>query len=359
MRAICDLGPGERATLSAFIERVHPEDRDRIARTIQLAHDPAGNGLYDVEHRLVRRDGSVRWLRIKAQTFFDGERGARHAVRTVGAVLDITDQKMAEQYRERIITHEQSLRAAAESANRLKDDFLSTLSHELRTPLTAIIGWTGLLHQHELAPNTLRAVDTIERNARTQKRLIEDILDVSRMASGKFTFTPCTIELQPIIAAAVDSIRPAAAARNIRLESSLSCAGVSVFGDSDRLLQMASNILSNAVKFTSPGGIVQIRLCCAGSNIRFIVTDTGEGIDPDFLPHVFDRFRQGNSTMTRKHGGLGLGLAIVHHILELHGGTIRAESPGKGKGATFVVDLPVLAPVERAGGFELASISSD
>ena len=165
---------------------------------------------------------------------------------------------------------------------------------------------------------------------------------MSRIASGKFTFTPSAIEFQQVIEAAVDSIRPAAEARNIRLKTSLSSAGLLVFGDPDRLLQMASNVLSNAVKFTPPEGTIQVRLFCENSSIKFIVSDTGEGIDSKFLPHVFDRFRQANSTTTRKHGGLGLGLAIVHHIIGLHGGTIRAESPGLGKGATFVVDLPVL-----------------
>jgi len=169
---------------------------------------------------------------------------------------------------------------------------------------------------------------------------------VSRIASGKFTLSPYTLELQPVIEAAVESIRPTAESRGIRLESSLSCSGVSVFGDPDRLLQMASNLLSNAIKFTPPDGTVQVRLYRGDSSITFIVSDTGEGIDPEFLPHVFDRFWQVNSSTTRKHGGLGLGLAIVWHILELHGGTIRAESAGEGKGATFVVDLPVLKPVE-------------
>jgi PAS domain S-box-containing protein len=341
MMTLCDLEPGEPATLAGFIERVHPDDRDMITRAIQTAHDPAGSGLYDVEHRIVRRDGSVRWLRVKAQTFFQGRKEQRHAVRTVGAVLDITDQKLAEQYREQIIAHEQELREAAESANKLKDDFLSTLSHELRTPLTSIIGWTSLLRRNQFDENTLRALDTIERNARTQQRLIEEILDVSRIASGKFALNAYTLELQPVIEAAVESIRPMAESRGIGLESSLSCSGVSIFGDPDRLLQMASNLLSNAIKFTPPGGTVQVRLYRRDSSIRFSVSDTGEGIDPEFLPHVFDRFRQGNSTTTRKHGGLGLGLAIVHHILELHGGTIHAESRGCGEGATFVADLPI------------------
>src|SRR4030095_4872526 len=163
------------------------------------------------------------------------------------------------------------------------------------------------LRLQALDPSTLRAVDTIERNARTQQRLIEEILDVSRIVSGKFGFKPCVLELQPLIESAVESIRPIAEARNIRLETSLTSAGAPVFGDPDRLLQMASNVLSNAVKFTPPGGTVQVSLRRQNSSINFTVSDTGEGIDPSFLPHVFDRFRQGNSTSTRKHGGLGLG----------------------------------------------------
>jgi signal transduction histidine kinase len=269
-------------------------------------------------------------------------------VRTIGALLDITEQKWAEEYREELLVREQELRAAAESANQLKDDFLSTLSHELRTPLTSIIGWSSLLRQRQLDTGALRAIETIDRNARTQQRLIDEILDVSRIASGKFGFTPSALELQPIIEAAIESIRPAAAARDIRLETFLSSSSVLVFGDPDRLLQMASNVLANAVKFTPPGGTVQVKLCRADSCVKFVVSDTGEGIDPDFLPHVFDRFRQGNSTLTRKHGGLGLGLAIVHHIVELHGGAIHAESAGIGKGATFEIDLPIFTPVDVA-----------
>jgi PAS domain S-box-containing protein len=346
MRTICGWA-NEPLTVAGWIEYVHPEDRDVIARAIKKAHDPAGKGLYDVEHRIVRTDGAVRWVRIKSQTFFEGRDAARHPVRTIGALLDITEQKWAEEYREELLIREQDLRAAAESANQLKDDFLSTLSHELRTPLTSIIGWTSILREKQLEPNAVRAVDTIDRNARTQQRLIDEILDVSRIASGKFAFTPSPLELQPIIEASVESIRPAATARGVGLETSLSSSGILVFGDPDRLLQMASNVLSNAVKFTPEGGIVQVTLCRGDSCIKFIVTDTGEGIDPTFLPHVFDRFRQGNSTLTRKHGGLGLGLAIVQHIVELHSGGIRAESAGVGKGASFEIELPIFTPIDE------------
>jgi PAS domain S-box-containing protein len=348
MRAICGSDPDEPISLAKFIALVHPEDRDMIARGIQRAHDPKGGGLYEVEHRILRRDGSVRWVRIKSQTFFEGAAWTRHPVRTVGALLDITGQKAAEEYREQLLAREMELRSAAESANRLKDDFLSILSHELRTPLTSIIGWTTFLRQQQLDATALRAVDTINRNARTQQRLTEEILDVSRIASGKFTFEPCALELQPVIEAALESIRPVAEARKVRLETSLLSSGALVYGDPDRLLQMASNVLSNAFKFTPSGGTVQVKLSREGSSIRFIVSDTGEGIDPKFLPHVFDRFRQANSSSTRKHGGLGLGLAIVLHIVELHGGTIRAQSGGRGKGATFVINLPVHTPADKS-----------
>jgi signal transduction histidine kinase len=283
-------------------------------------------------------------LRIKSQTFFAGEQEARRPVRTVGALLDVTEQKLAEEYRERLLVREQELRVAAESANKLKDNFLSTLSHELRTPLTAIIGWTGLMRQQRLdEANQLKGIDTIERNARTQQRLIEEILDVSRMASGKFTFTPAAIELLPVIESAIESIRPTAEQQEIHFETNLAASGTAVFGDPDRLLQMTSNILSNAVKFTPAGGVIRVSLSPSGLFIQLRISDTGEGIDPTFLPHIFDRFRQGDSATTRKHGGLGLGLSIVQHIVELHGGAIHAESDGPGKGATFVIDLPVLA----------------
>jgi PAS domain S-box-containing protein len=348
MRAICGTGPDEPISLAKFIALVHPEDRDMIAGGIQEAHNPKGDGRYEVEHRILLPDGSVRWVRIKSQTFFEGAGRTRHPVRTVGALLDITGQKQSEEYREQLLSREMELRAAAESANRLKDDFLSLLSHELRTPLTSIIGWTSLLRERQLDATALRAVDTINRNARTQQRLTEEILDVSRIASGKFTFSPCAVELQPLIEAALDSVRPAAEARKIRLKTSLSSPGAMVYGDCDRLLQMASNVLSNAFKFTPPGGTVQVKLRRKGSSIQLTVSDTGEGIDPKFLPHVFDRFRQANSSSTRRHGGLGLGLAIVRHIVELHGGTIRAESGGSGKGATFVINLPIHEPSDKS-----------
>jgi PAS domain S-box-containing protein len=345
MRVILGWGVDEPATLAAFVSLIHPDDRDHISEAIRRAHHPQGDGRFDVEHRLVRRDGSMGWVRIKSQTFFEGEEDARRPVRTVGAILDITERKLTEEYRARLFEREQELRVAAESANRLKDDFLSTLSHELRTPLTAIIGWATMLREQRLDEAAQsRGIDTIERNARAQQRLIEEILDVSRIASGKFTFAPRAVELNPIVDAAIESARPTADAKNVRLETDRPSPDAKVFGDPDRLLQMTSNLLANAIKFTPAGGVIRVSVRQQESSITLSVTDTGEGIAPGFLPHVFDRFRQGDSATTRKHGGLGLGLAIVLRIVELHGGAIRAESAGRGKGAAFIVDLPALNP---------------
>jgi PAS domain S-box-containing protein len=346
MKAICGWAPEEPVTLPAFIERVHPEDRETIAQAIGRAHDPTGEGLYDVEHRLLLPDATVRWVRTKAQTFFRGKGSSRHPVRTVGALVDITEQKEAEAYRERMLVREQELRAEAESANRLKDEFLSMLSHELRTPLTAILGWCYVLRQKQVKSDVAQAVETIERNARAQERLVEDILDVSRIASRNLVLAARAVDFRPIIESAIDSVRPAVESKGIRLQSSLDVSPHLVFGDADRLLQVAWNVLSNAVKFTPRGGIIDVTLQRRVSQLSFVVSDTGEGIDPAFLAHVFDPFRQADSTNTRRYGGLGLGLAITRQILEMHGGSIRAESAGKGKGATFAVDLPLYCPLD-------------
>ncbi|MDQ1612289.1 MAG: hypothetical protein QOG00_2220, partial [Pyrinomonadaceae bacterium] len=229
----------------------------------------------------------------------------------------------------------------AQEVNRLKDEFLATLSHELRTPLTAVLGWTRLLGTGQLDETThQRALETIERNAQSQVQLIDDILDVSRIIRGKLRLNVRTAELTPVIEAAVDSVRPAAEAKGIRLHVVLDPHAGPVSGDPDRLQQVVWNLLSNAIKFTPKDGRVQIRLERAGSHLELIVSDTGQGIEEKFLPYVFDRFRQADPSTTRKHGGLGLGLAIVRHLVELHGGTVTAESHGAGQGTTFKVSLP-------------------
>ncbi len=235
----------------------------------------------------------------------------------------------------------------AQDANRMKDEFLATLSHELRTPLNSVLGWSRLLQTRSFdAATTQRALETIERNARSQAQLIEDILDVSRIVQGKLQLHVQPISLAPVVITALDSLRPAAEAKSISLISHL-CPNVSnVLGDRDRWQQIVWNLVSNAIKFTPNGGRVEVSLTQAENHVQIQVQDTGEGINADFLPHVFDRFRQADSTMTRSHGGLGLGLAIVRHLVELHGGTVTATSPGEGQGATFTVQIPALLDPE-------------
>ena len=240
-------------------------------------------------------------------------------------------------------------------ANRLKDEFLATLSHELRTPLGAVLGWTRVLRTTGAEGATReRALEAIERNARAQARLIEDLLEISRIVSGKLSLQVKPVDLVEIIDAAVDVVRPAAAAKQIALTTDMAVRPAMTSGDPDRLQQIVWNLISNAVKFTPPGGAARIRLT-RSNGYRIVVTDTGEGIDPRFLPHVFDAFRQADGTTTREHGGLGLGLAIARELVELHGGTIKARSDGAGRGSTFQVDLPSVVSESPAPGGTPAS----
>lgn len=235
----------------------------------------------------------------------------------------------------------QQERAKAEEANRLKDEFLATVSHELRTPLNAIIGWSHMLNRGSLNSATMaHALETIERNARSQAQLIEDILDVSRVITGKLRLKEEAVDVVSIISAAIDSVQLAADAKAIRITVILDPSVRHISGDSNRLQQVIWNLLSNAIKFTGSGGSVEVRLERALGNAQIVVKDTGEGINKDFLPHIFERFRQADGTITRRNGGLGLGLAIVRHLVELHGGTVQAQSEGEGKGATFTIQLP-------------------
>ena len=237
---------------------------------------------------------------------------------------------------------EQAAREEAERANRLKDEFLLTVSHELRTPLTAIVGWSHMLAKKSLDEATAaRALDAIERNAMMQAQLVEDILDVSRAVTGKLRLAIGPVDLASVINDAVDSAQAAAAQRNIRLEVTLDPSARHVTGDAARLQQVVEKLLLNAFKFTPDDGRVYVRLSRADSNVEVTVKDTGAGISAEFLPHVFDRFRQADGSTTRQHGGLGLGLSIVRYLVELHGGAVRAESEGEGKGSTFTVTLPV------------------
>jgi signal transduction histidine kinase/ActR/RegA family two-component response regulator len=230
----------------------------------------------------------------------------------------------------------------AQAANRSKDEFLATLSHELRTPLNAVYGWARMLRAGTVSADARdRALESIERNSRAQCQLIEDLLDIARIGTGKMRLDVRPVDPAAVMAGAVDAMRPALDAKQIRLQTILDPKAGPVSGDPDRLQQVVWNLLSNAVKFTPKGGRIQVQLQRINSHIEIIVNDTGEGIDADDLPHIFERFRQAESGPTRSHGGLGIGLALVRHLVELHGGTVHAQSPGRGAGATFVVKLPL------------------
>jgi signal transduction histidine kinase/ActR/RegA family two-component response regulator len=264
--------------------------------------------------------------------------------------------------REMILESERSARAEAERANRVKDEFLATLSHELRTPLNAILGWAQVLRRRMKGDGSEigSGLEVIERNARLQAQLIEDLLDMSRITSGKIRLDLRPVDPAMVVDAAIESIRPAAASRGVRIESIIDPTGP-VLGDSGRLQQVLWNLLSNAVKFTPRGGQVTVSIHRSGSQVELSVADTGLGIRPEFLPHVFERFRQADGSTTRKHGGLGLGLAIVKHLVELHEGSIHATSPGEGQGATFAVSLPLTSPRDSlsSADFRRASAGID
>jgi signal transduction histidine kinase len=233
-------------------------------------------------------------------------------------------------------------RKQAESANRMKDEFLATVSHELRTPLNAILGWASILRSGEPdAAAIRRGVEVIERNARAQARLIDDVLDVSRIIAGKLRIERHPVDVARVVSAALDAVGPSAAGKGIAISVEIAPNAGMVLGDPDRLQQIVWNLASNAVKFTPRGGRVEVRADRIGARARIVVRDTGQGIDAGLLPFVFDRFRQGDSSSSRAHGGLGLGLAIASHLVELHGGSIKAESEGRGKGATFIIMLPI------------------
>nr|WP_051470032.1 PAS domain S-box protein [Fischerella sp. PCC 9605] len=487
-----------RLPLPIVIERIHPDDRTRVAIAVSTALDPRLSGTYDIEYRIVWSDGSERWVSANGQAQFEGEGISRHPVGFIGTALDITDRKIAEttlrqseeryrylaesipqlvwtadangmltdvnqrwleftgltlaqaqtegwqaivhpddvptlsqnwaaaqqaginyrdegrirradgayrwhlhqavplknaqdqaikwfgtatdienqkqldQQRQRLLEQEQAARAEAETANRIKDEFLAVLSHELRSPLNPILGWSKLLLNGKLdATKATQALQTIERNAKLQAQLIEDLLDVSRILRGKLRLEMTPVNLVSTIAAALETVQLAAQAKSIQIQTVFDPNIGPVLGDSARLQQVIWNLLTNAVKFTESGGRVEVRLEVVmeqgamgkGQGARGIgkistsipnpqspianyaqitVSDTGKGIHPEFLPHVFEYFRQEDGATTRKFGGLGLGLAIVRHLVELHGGTVRADSPGEGQGATFTVCLPLL-----------------
>jgi PAS domain S-box-containing protein len=330
--------PGAEIIGDNWQQVIHPDDLDACLERWRSAL--ATGEVYEVEFRLRRgSDGDYRWHLGRALPMRDP---SGRIIRWFGTNTDIDDQKR--------------LHRLAEEANRAKDAFLATVSHELRTPLTSMMGWAELLKLGMLDEKGQRhALDVIESSARSQAQLIGDLLDISRIISGKLRLDVQPVELAPVIAAAMDVVHPAAEAKSIRLNARISRSVGMVSGDPDRLQQVVWNLLSNAVKFTPEGGRVEVSLKRAGAQAEIVVHDDGTGISPDFLPHVFEHFQQADNTSTRKHGGLGLGLAIVRRLIELHGGTVAAESEGEGRGATFRIRLPLLRrtsrkPATEAGG---------
>ncbi|WP_262985823.1 hybrid sensor histidine kinase/response regulator [Nostoc sp. 'Peltigera membranacea cyanobiont' 232] len=340
-KAMFGLPPEALCSIEVFFAGLHPDDRERLEQVVQWTLNPASSGKYDVEYRTIGiQDGVERWIAAKGQAYFDS---ADKPQRFVGTVLNITEQKRIQAEREQLLAREQAAREAADRANRIKDEFLAVLSHELRSPLNPILGWARLLQNGKLSEaRRAEALKTIERNANLQTQLIEDLLDISRIMQGKLSLTAAPVSLTFVISAAVETVRLAAEAKNIEIALDLDSENAPISGDAARLQQVVWNLLTNAVKFTPNSGQVTVELRQLDGLAKIRVIDQGKGINPQFLPHVFEYFRQEDGSTTRKFGGLGLGLAIVRQIVEMHGGTVRAESQGENQGATFIIKLPVM-----------------
>ena len=326
LEAIHGLPPGTfDGSFSSYEREIHPDDRERVFASVRRA---LAEGVpHEVEYRIVAPDGTVRWCEGKGRVeYHEGQ-----PVRMTGVCMMVTRRKEAELAR----------LTAAEEVSRQKDDFLATLSHELRTPLNAILGWVQMLQNGSVAPERAGlAIEIIGRNAKLQAQLIEDILDVSRIITGRLEIERGPLSMPHLVETVIAGMAPAAAAKQITLDARIvdTCAPIS--GDGQRLHQVLNNVLTNALKFTPEGGRVEIACETDGAWVQVVVRDSGAGIPAEFLPFVFDRFRQADSRTTRRHGGLGLGLAIARHLVEQHGGTLEASSEGEGRGARFTIRVP-------------------
>jgi PAS domain S-box-containing protein len=333
LEAIHGYAPGSfPGTFEAFEKEVHPDDHDRVLTTIAEAVDQRRD--HDIEYRIVRADGTVRWVEGRGQLFCDAD---GKPDQLVGVCSDVTERKQAAEA-------EREAKREAEEANRTKDQFLAMVSHELRTPLNAILGWTDMLRSGMLPDaRRVRALSAVYVNATRQTKLIDELLDVSRIMAGKLRLERTAIDLPAVVRNAVDVVQPGADTKRIHIAVETDPSLGPFYADPSRLQQILVNLLANAVKFTPDGGTVHVRLRRAGGGVEFVVADTGQGIPPGFLPAVFEPFRQADGSTTRRHGGLGLGLSIVRHLVEAHGGTVSAESGGEGQGSTFTVRLPIVA----------------
>ncbi|HEY6840285.1 MAG TPA: PAS domain S-box protein [Chthoniobacterales bacterium] len=348
------FGYSAEEMIGTSIMRLIPPDRLEEETEI-LSRIRRGQRLDPFETVRLAKDGRRLQLSMTISPIMDA---SGHVIGASKVARDITERKKAEEAlkkameeaetanRERLLLldSEREARSQAEQASRMKDEFLATLSHELRTPLNAVLGWANILRLGKRQGEELiQGLDIIERNARIQAKIIEDLLDMSRIISGKVRLDAQWIELAAVLNESIETLRSTAQAKGVRLQAMLDLFAGPIFGDPSRLQQVFWNLLNNAIKFTPKDGKVEVLLKRAGSEVEVTVVDTGEGIAPGFLPYVFDRFQQGDASTTRRHGGLGLGLAIVKELVELHGGTVRVESEGLGKGATFTVRLPLTA----------------
>src|SRR6185437_14440086 len=352
---------GRATTWNEGVERVLGWSREEfigLPAEHLFAPEDVARGVHRLELKRAAEEGSAtndRWLRRKdgSPIFATGMTSrvvgeAGHVVGFSKVLRDRTAWKLAQDERDMLLESERKARQEAESANRLKDEFLATLSHELRSPLNAIVGWVHVLRRHtEASPEIERGLEVIERNARAQTQIINDLLDMSRIMTGKVHLDVRMLSLHKAIAAAIEAIRPAAEAKSIQIALELDSSLDQLRGDSNRLQQVMWNLLTNAVKFTPVGGSVRITSHRDDTHVEISVQDTGIGIPSTFLPFVFDRFRQADASTTRPYGGLGLGLSIVKNLIELHGGSVRAKSAGEGQGAAFIVRLP-LPPADAA-----------
>jgi PAS domain S-box-containing protein len=327
----------QEVSYELWLSLVHPDDRASVVATVSRTLQQQ-KGYYEADYRILCPDG-IRWVASRGQAFYDA---AGNAVRMLGNVQDITERKVAQIERDRLLEREQAARAEAERANRVKDEFLAILSHELRSPLNSILGWAQLLQIRKFDAGIMtQALASIERNAKLQTQLIDDLLDVAKILQGKLSMNVTPVNLVFVIESAISTVKTAAEAKSILLHPVLNQIG-QVSGDATRLQQVVWNLLSNAIKFTPNHGRVDIRLEQVGNWAQITVSDTGKGINPDFLPYMFESFRQEDVSTTRQYGGLGLGLAIVRSLIEAHRGTIYAQSQGEGRGATFTVQLPLV-----------------
>jgi PAS domain S-box-containing protein len=323
------FGPELRVTRA-----VHPEDKARVEAAVSSA---LATGLYECEYRVMRPSAAVVWVTERGQVL---RRGDGTVEKIVGVSRDVSAQRRAEQEGERLLVREREARDEAERQSRFKDEFLATLSHELRTPINAILGWLSILSRGEAVRDPAKAIAVIQRNAQMQAKLIEDLLEMNKLTSGTARLDVALVDVKSTVDNALQALQPTAEAKGIRLTADIDPAVPQMAADGRRLQQVIWNLVHNAIKFTPDQGGVEIAVTRTSTSVQIRVTDNGQGISPDFLPYVFDRFRQADSSATRGAWGLGIGLSIAKHIVELHGGTIVATSGGSGQGSTFIVHLP-------------------